>query len=301
VEAPLLPDFETLRCFEAVATQLSFRAAARRLALSPAAVSARVRLLEEQLGARLLLRTTRRVALTEEGARLLAHVRELLRLHQRTVAAVLQPGAEPPLHLWVGTRFELGLSWLLPALPALRAAAPARTLHLHFGDGPELLAALREGRIDCAVTSARLVERSLSYQVLHPERYALVAAPRLLRRAPFAGPDDAPGQTWLDLSPDLPLGRYFLDQAGGSAPWRFGAVEHLGTIAAVRARLLQGVGVAVLPHYFVRQDLARGRLRQLFPRLRLPEDRFRLVWREGHPRAAALEQLARELRALPLR
>jgi DNA-binding transcriptional LysR family regulator len=56
----------------------------------------------------------------------------------------------------------------------------------------------------------------------------------------------------------------------------------------------------VLPLYFVREDLARARLRRLFPSMRMSADRFRLSWRTDHPHAAELSALAAELSARPL-
>ena len=78
-------------------------------------------------------------------------------------------------------------------------------------------------------------------------------------------------------------------------------MQYLGTIGAVRARALEGAGVAVLPHYFVEKDLRRGRLVPILPSVKLPIDWFRRLWREGHPREAALRTLAEDLVARPLR
>jgi len=74
----------------------------------------------------------------------------------------------------------------------------------------------------------------------------------------------------------------------------------MGGIGNVRHRLLEGRGrVAVLPSYFVKSDLAKGRLRRLMPRARLRAESNCLIWRSGHPRHAALLALARDLRELP--
>src|SRR5881394_1029978 len=259
----MLLDVESLRCFEAAAATLNFRQAARRVALSPAALSDRIRRLEAHLGERLFERTTRRVALTSAGLRLLPHARGLLEAHARCAAVARGDAAPPPFELRLGTRFELGMSWLVPALPALEAAVPARTLHISFGDTPDLLARMRQGLIDGVVTSARIADGAIEYRVLHPESYVFVAAAALLRRQPLRRVEDAAAHTLVDISPDLPLFRYFVDQVGGNADWRFLRVEYLGTIGAVRQRVLQERGVAVLPEYFVREDLARGRLRRL--------------------------------------
>jgi LysR family glycine cleavage system transcriptional activator len=294
-------DVESLRCFEAAAASLNFRLASRRVALSPAALSDRIRRLEEQLAARLFERTTRRVALTPAGLRLLPHVRELLDGHARCHAIVRGEAHRPPFELRLGTRFELGLSWLVPALPALEQADPMRTVHVTFADHPDLLARMKQGLIDCAVTSARIAEGAIDYRVLHPETYVFTAAASLLRRRPLRRGTDAARHTLIDISADLPLFRYFVDQGGGTSEWRFERVEYLGTIGAVRQRVLQERGVAVLPEYFVREDLARKRLRRLMTGVRLLSDSFRLVWLRGHPRSAELERLAIDLRAQALR
>ena len=90
--------------------------------------------------------------------------------------------------------------------------------------------------------------------MFHPETMSSCRPADLVRQRPFAGAADAPTHTLVDISPDLPRARYFLDQAGVTVDWRFSRLEYLGTIAAVRLRVLGGGGVAVLPRYFVDQD-----------------------------------------------
>ncbi len=121
-----------------------------------------------------------------------------------------------------------------------------------------------------------------------------------LRRRPLRAATDATGHTLLDTRPDLPLFRYFRDARPADEEWRFAAVELLGTIAAVRHRLLEGAGVAVLPRYFVSDLLESRRLTALLPDTPLPQDWFRLVWRNGHPHGPHLRALGTELAARPL-
>jgi DNA-binding transcriptional LysR family regulator len=290
-------DLDSLRCFDAAATTLNFRAGAGRVHLSPAAFSDRVQRLEEELKVKLFERTTRRVELSEAGRRMLPLAREMLATAQR-LATVGQGDAGPsPYELSVGTRYELGLSWLCPALTRLERARPERTIHLYNGDGPDLLMRLERGDLDAIVASMRLTSPKLSYATLHAEQYVFVSRRRCLTR-----PEDARALTLVDVSRDLPLFRYLVDALPDADQWPFQRVEHMGGIGSIRSRLLDGQDrVAVLPLYFVQTDLKAGRLVQLLPRTRLRSDSFRLVWRTGHPRAAAFAQLAEELRQLPLR
>lgn len=290
-------DLDSLRCFDAAATTLRFRAAATRVHLSPAAFSDRIRRLEQSLGVALLVRTTRQVALTETGRRLLPVAREVLETVERMRAAAQENARPLPFDLWVGTRYELGLSWVCPALKPLEQKRPERTIHLCNGDSPDLLRRLERGELDAVVASTRLTSPRLAYAALHPENYLFVGVDRCLRRRP-----DARALTLVDVSPDLPLFRYFLDALPDAEPWPFARVEYLGGIGNIRQRVLDGGGrVAVLPRYFIAPDLAAGRLVNLMPRVRPRSDSFRLVWRAGHPLEAELIALAADLRAQPLR
>lgn len=291
-------DLEDLRCFDLLASTLNFRAAAARAHLSPAAFTDRVQRLEERLGARLFARTTRSVSLTVAGARLLPYARRCLA--EADALSRAARGAAEAWELTIGTRYELGLSWLTPSLDVLRAAHPERTVHLSVGDGPALLDAVRRGQLDALVSSLRADPSELVSAPLHPEAYVFVGAPALLAERPFAAPEDAIHHTLCDANAALPLFRYLLDRVGGNT-WPFARRELLGGIGAVRHRVLNGAGVAVLPRYFVEPDLASGALVALLPEIEPLSDTFRLAWRQGHPRGVELLALAEELRALPLR
>lgn len=289
-------DLDSLRCFVAVAESLRFREAALRLGRSPAAVSDRVAQLEDDVGQILLIRSTRRVSVSEAGQRLLPHARLMLEQAARCGAVARGDDRPLPYALVLGTRYELGLSWLCPALPALRAARPERTLHLYMGDTDALLDRVETARIDACVISSPRLRPGLRAVALHEERYVFVGA----RGGPTTAAE-AEGARLLDATSDLPLARYLLDALPDGRAWRFREHLYLGGIGAIRALACMGEGVAVLPRYFVEADLAAGRLVQLLPELPLRADQFRLIWREQHPAEAALRALAAELAALPLR
>lgn len=298
---PALPlDLQSLRCFDAVATQLSFRRAARAVALSPAALSTRVRGLEEELGTALFVRTTRSVVLTSQGQRVWQATRELLAKAEHIRAAALST-AELAFSLTLGTRFELGLSWLVPQLTMLQRSRPARTVHLDFGNSSELIDKTARGLIDGVITSARFSSALLNSVPLHREDYVFVAARKQAATKPLRKPSDAEGHTLLDVDPSLPLFRYFRDVAPAEEAWRFARHEYLASIGAIRLRVIEGAGVAVLPSYLIRSDLRRETLAVLFPRRVIPHDWFRLVYREGSPRTGELLSLAGELGRVPLR
>jgi DNA-binding transcriptional LysR family regulator len=299
--APVLPSLESLRCFVEAAHTLNFRAAARAVALTPSALGQRIRQLEDQLGQELFVRSTRRVRLTRAGGDLVPYAERALAAAGACARAARGEMDPAPVDLVVGTRHELGMSFLLPLLPALAAIRPGLALHLYFGSSTDLLVRVRSFDIDCAVGSMRITDLRLEGLPLHREEYVFVGEPRLLAKTPLRRPEDASAHTLVDAHADLPLFAYLRDGAGGSDRLRFARVVRMGTIDAIRACVLRGVGVAVLPRYFVARDLARRRLAVILPKVVLQHDQFRLIFRRDDARRGLFEELAARIRAAPLR
>jgi DNA-binding transcriptional LysR family regulator len=147
------------------------------------------------------------------------------------------------------------------------------------------------------LTSARLNDPKLRFAPFREIDYVLVGSPALLKRNPLSSPDDARRHTIIDFHDDLPLFRFFIDARPGNESWSFQKQQYLGIIAAMRMRVLDGVGVAVLPTYYVGKDIARGRLKVLMPETRLKSSTLRAVWRKGHPYESEIRDLASELAA----
>ena len=140
-------DLRLLRHFVAVAEELHFTRAAARLYVAQQALSRDVRRLERQLGVPLFTRTTRRVALTPDGERLLVRARELLALHDQTLEELHGPDRRRPLLV------DLLAEGHTPArvLHAARRRAPRAELVARFHGGfAAALEALLAGRLDVA-------------------------------------------------------------------------------------------------------------------------------------------------------
>jgi LysR family glycine cleavage system transcriptional activator len=300
IEAVHLPSPDSLRCFVEAARLRSFRSAARVVALTPAAFGARIKQLEEQLGVVLFSRTTRSVMPTEAALSLLPVARRTLDDAAACVRAARGETGPSETELVLGTRHELGLSWVLPQLPTLERRLPYLQLHLYFGSGLDLLLRVRTTEVDCAVTSTRFSDPKLDAIALHREDYVFCGAAELLARVPFEAPRDAARHALLDASADLPLFSYLRD-ANRAHTFAFARAIRLGSIAAIRQRVLEKAGVAVLPEYLVRKDLASRRLVRLLPKLVPLHDFFRLVFRADDPRRVVFSALATELLRSPLR
>jgi DNA-binding transcriptional LysR family regulator len=290
-----LPSIDSLRCFCAAAEQLNFRRAAQQVGLTPTAFSERIRNLESELGCSLFLRTTRRIALTAAGIALRPAAEQALAAAEACLGAVHADNV--PISLRVGTRFELGLSWLLPATMALERARPQLKLDLYFGSGEDILERLERGLLDAVVTSAPVARNDWHAEVLHPEAYELVGSARLLARAPFRGIEDARQHTLLDIDESLPLARYLLSAV---PHLEFAGFRACGAGAALISRVLAGDGIAVLPSYMIRQERKSKKLVRLLPNVRLLTDSFRLLHKKSPRFPDALLEVANWLRARPL-
>ncbi len=256
--------------------------------------------MEGELGVRLFHRTTRAVVLTEAGLNLLPYADRALAAVEDCRRAGRGELEAAPVELVLGTRHELGLSWIAPMIDDLEQAHAGLTLHLYFGSGPDLLMRVRNLAIDCAVTSTRLTDPKLAAVRLHDERYAFVGQAHLLRKRPLRGVADAKNHTLLDTSEELPLFRYWRDATGGIDSMAFGAIVRLGTLAAMRQQVLRGKGVAVLPAYFVAGDLKARRLVKIMPRVTPLSDFFRLVFRADDPRRSLYAKLGEAMKKVPL-
>ena len=292
---------DCLRCFVEGARHLNFRAASHAVALSPAAFGQRIKQLEDDLDERLFERTTRSVTLTESGARLLPYASRVLTDVDDCARAARGDLAAPDIELLLGTRHELGLSWIVPSLPRVAQDLPQLTVHLYFGSGPDIAGEIAARRLDCGVMSTRLTDPKLEWITLQEERYVLVASPKLVKGHPLRAEDDAKSHTLIDIDRQLPLFKYWRDSPGGWDSTAFESIRRMGTIAAIRVLVLRGEGVAVLPEYFVKDDLKKRRLVRQVPRVSAKTDTFRLVFRGDDPRRPTFDALAKVLRKCPVK
>jgi DNA-binding transcriptional LysR family regulator len=147
----------------------------------------------------------------------------------------------------------------------------------------------------------RITDLRLDAIPLHKEEYVFVGQPQLLARVPLRRPEQARSHTLVDAHAELPLFAYLRDATKDRDPMQFRRVLRVGTIAAIRSCVLRGMGVAVLPRYFVARDLERKKLVALLPSTALLHDHFRLIFRRDDARRGLYDELAARLRAAPLR
>jgi DNA-binding transcriptional LysR family regulator len=170
-------DLHQLRCFVAAAEELHFGRAAQRLEMLPSALGRFIRLLEEDLGTRLMIRTTRSVALTDDGAALLKEARALLTQAEALAARFRTRGRNQAATVRVGA-IDSAAAGLLPMLlHDFRERRPDVTVQLAEDKTIRLIPRLLSGRLDLAfVRPSEIPDRRLEFMFLFHET-AVVAIP----------------------------------------------------------------------------------------------------------------------------
>jgi len=245
-----------------IAAAGSFAGAARRLGLTPAAVSKSLARLEEQLGVRLVQRSTRTARVTDEGARFIAKARDALRLLDDAVTEVSQAAQEPAgvVRLSMGAAF--GRLWVLPVLPALAERFPLLTIEAQLDNTPVDLVA---SGIDIAIRGGSLPDAGFVARRVCKLPLVLVASPAYLARAGVP-------TSHLELEQHRCVQLRFAN--GTPAPWTFringrrvAVTPHAALVGndsdAVVELALSGGGIAQCALYQALPYLQAGRLKAL--------------------------------------
>jgi DNA-binding transcriptional LysR family regulator len=146
-------DIDLLRCFAAVSEQGGFTAAGLLLGLTQSAVSLKVKRLEDLLGRRVFLRTSRRLSLTPDGETLLAYARRLLSLNDEAVRRLIAPPVRGHLRLGVADHFVP--QHLAPILARFARTYPDVRLEVEVGRSHELRTACERGSLDLVIGKRR--------------------------------------------------------------------------------------------------------------------------------------------------
>ncbi|MBD8908410.1 LysR family transcriptional regulator [Methylorubrum zatmanii] len=252
--------WQAMRVFVKVAESGGFASAARHLAMSPPAVTRTVAALEERIGARLFVRTTRSVKLTEAGGRYLDDCRRLLSDLEEAEAAAAGSTATPTGTLTLTAPVQFGRLYVLPVVTDYLARHAAVSVRALFLD--RVVNMIEEG-IDVGVRIGHLADSGLSALRVGSVRRVVCAAPDYLERHGVpASPQDLRDHAVIGST-----------SPGALPEWRFGPARRMGvtvqsrlacsTVDAALAAAIDGWGIARLLSYQVAPAVAEGRLRIL--------------------------------------
>ena len=287
-----------LRGFAIAARLLNFSRAAREAGCTPSVLSRRIASLEEAVGGKLFLRTTRRMTLTPRGEQLLAHC-ERLEAVMLDLATDLRPrGGEPTGRLCVHLPAAYGRLCVAPALARFMATHPQIRIEAVYDDA---YADLVASRIDLALRVGRMADAQLVARRVGEMRRYLCAAPSYLASAPpLVDPAELKAHRCVAFS-GLRTGTLWqFSQGRRRRSVRVDPVLTSNDSVATREALLAGVGIGIQGDYMADELIAAGRLARVLPAWELSVSPIQLVWLPGADRAPALraliDYLAAELR-----
>ena len=255
-----------LESFVRSAESRSFSAAARRLALTPAAVSRNVAMLERNIGVRLFQRSTRKLTLTEAGERFLVSIGGNLDALQSAIAAVASDSGAPAGPLKVSMSPTFGIEYIVPLLPDFLARYPLVRPDWYFENRPVDLIA--EG-YDAAIGGGFELSPGVVSRPLAPMHLVAVASPALMagRPAPVdpAGLAALPGIVMRSSASGRVRQWMMRDAAGAEMAAGTSESVVLNDPTAMRAAALMGLGVTLLALPDVLPQLERGELVRVLP------------------------------------
>jgi DNA-binding transcriptional LysR family regulator len=248
-----------IESFVSVSTKGSLTAAANAEGVAPAVIGRRIDALEERLGVKLLVRTTRRITLTHEGSAFLEDCQRVLADLANAEASVSAGGVKASGHLRLTAPAGFGRRHVAPLVPRFFAQHPDVSVSLNLSD--RVVDIVNEG-FDCAVRVGDLPDSSLVSVRLADNRRLCVATPAYLKRAGTPKqPAELARHECLTLSSD----------ASQTRGWAFivdGQLTHLrphGRIDCSDGQVLhdwcvQGLGIAWRSTWEVEADIAAGTL-----------------------------------------
>jgi len=251
-----------LETFARIAERGSITAAARDLGLSQASASRQLKELEDRLGAQLVRRTTHALSLTPAGQDVLRDAGALIAGWSAFEERHGAPDREVKGRMKVVAPVALGQLHLADIALGFQLAHPGVTIAWQLDDDPIRFAELG---CDCWIKVGAVPDETLILRELGRVERLLVAAPALLGSRRLRGPEDLAAWPCAALDP-FEGGRIGLTSRGGRTA-RIAPEVRVSTnnIFALHRAALRGVGFAVLPRWFVQDDLDAGRLVDLLP------------------------------------
>jgi DNA-binding transcriptional LysR family regulator len=241
----------------------SFTAAAERHGITPSGVSRALTRLERVIGVRLLVRTTRRLRMTEEGELFFESCREAIALMSRAAERASESNASLRGILRIGLWSIVGTHRIVPMLPRLLAQNPHLTVQLVRVTSA---AEFYSRQVDCALLPGEMLESGLAGRELLSVRMVLVAAPGYLERHGLPEhPEELKAHHCITLvQPDGVEFTWLFSQPGTPGatpePIRIHGRVKTDDMEQVMASALAGLGIAQVPYSPLYHEIAQGRL-----------------------------------------
>jgi DNA-binding transcriptional LysR family regulator len=254
-------DLGVITVFLRVVQAGSFSAAARQLAMPKSTVSRKVAELEAHVGARLLQRTTRKLALTDVGRIFYEHAARIAAEVDEAEQAIGLMQAKPRGLLRVTA--PLSFAMLGPIIADYLRAHPDVQVELLCTDRSVDLV---DERFDVAIRAGRLADSSLTARSLGSMKRVLVAAPSYCKRSGTPrSPAELEQHACIVFGAGSAPNEWSLQAGGKRSDVHVTPRLTVNDLEVLRATVLTGLGIALIPEFVCIDDIAHKRLRQVLP------------------------------------
>lgn len=278
-----------LRAFAAAARRLNFSRAALEVGCTPSVLSRRIATLEEAVGARLFLRTTRRMALTARGEQLLTQWQRMETVMAELAADLRPPDGELGGRLCVHLPASFGRYRMAPLLAAFMREHPGVRIDAVYDDA---YVDMVSGRVDLAVRLGYLADVQLVARRAGTMRLYPCASPGYLASAPpLRDPADLKAHRCITFTGYRRGTLWSFSRQRQRRAVRIEPVLSCNDAQAIRDAILAGVGIGLQGNYMADALVAEGRMVELLPRWQLPAFPVHLLWLPGADRTPALRAL----------
>ncbi len=254
--------------FVAVVETGSITAAAKRLGLVKTMVSTHIQKLEAEIGSHLLVRTTRRLHLTEAGMLFYDACQKILQDTEAAIALASSNTQQVRGKLRVSVSVDFGASVIAPLAAELIRAHPELRIEIISSD--QRVDMVAEG-VDVAIRIGRLADSShKAVLIAHFEEW-VVASPKMFAMGLPGRPKELEQHPFVALSVlSNALNWNFVRKGHASESVRFNASISSNTSISVKAAALADAGFIIQPDFLVKDEIAEGRLIRLLPEWALP-------------------------------
>ncbi|MCA0028973.1 MULTISPECIES: LysR family transcriptional regulator [unclassified Mesorhizobium] len=273
----------------------SFTTAADRLGVAKAVVSHQVGRLEQELGATLMRRTTRRVTPTEEGRLFYDRAMIILREAEAAYGEISHGAIEPKGMLRLTAPLDYGTKIVAPVMAAYLRTYPHMRVEAIFDDA---VSNLVDEQIDLGIRVGWLADSSNQARRLGTIQQVVVANPSFAASLP---PDVTPRQArslaWVGNAQLRGIGQWLFSREGETVLTELNPVIMCDKSPAALACVLAGIGLGVFPDYSVGDDIAEGRLVPVFADWMLPAGGIHAVFPPARFRPAKVRAFVELLAA----
>lgn len=281
-----------LDTFYWIASLGSFRAASEKLNLTQPAISARIQVLEQDLGTELFIRDMRKAELTAEGRKLFGYAERLMNLEQDILSAFIQTtNVEQTIR--VGSSETIVSTWLPEFLGTYSQAKSGLSFDLRVDSTDNLRNALVHREIDLAFLMGPVAEVSVTNRPICAYDMVFAAEPHLAAKHDHWSLDEIAAEPIVTFATNTKPSRRLREQL--TSDTRQPNMTTSTSLGAIIRLTVSGMGICAIPRAVIREEVEKGLLRELNTKVTIPPISFTSSYVSGSPMSSFMSDITEDV------